>query len=124
MWGIIDKKGKLVIPYKYSEISHLSEGCFRVQDAVTGKYGFINKADKVVVPLKYSGAASAFSDGLVIVYQQEQGVGFVNAQGKEQIPLEYHQAHPFNQGAAPVRKGDKWGFILPRLPLLLKAITC
>lgn len=111
LWGIIDKKGKLVIPYKYNEISHLSEGCFRVQDAVTGKYGFINKADKVVVPLKYSGAASAFSDGLVIVYQQEQGVGFVNAQGKEQIPLQYHQAHPFNQGAAPVRKGDKWGFI-------------
>ena len=110
LYGLIDKKGKFIVPCKYKSIGFCVGGFLSVQDAETGKEGFIDKAGKIVVPLKYD-IADRFFDGVAYVYKQKVGCGYVNAAGKEVIPLQYADGWAFEQGAAPVKKNNKWGFI-------------
>ena len=110
LYGLIDKKGKFIVPCQYKSIGVCLEGFLSVQDAETGKEGFIDKTGKIVVPIKYD-SVDRFFDGMALVYKRDAGCGYVDATGKEVIPLQYADGWAFEQGTVPVKKNDKWGFI-------------
>lgn len=64
--GFIDNKGKLVVPYIYSEAYEFSDGLSRCYK--NGKYGFIDGSGKEVIPFAYESAQS-FYDGYAWVSQ-------------------------------------------------------
>ena len=70
LYGLIDKKGKFIVPCKYKSIGVCLEGFLSVQDAETGKEGFIDKTGKIVVPLKYD-IVDRFFDGMAFVYKEK-----------------------------------------------------
>lgn len=68
--GIINKRGKFVLPLEYENQKMLPDA-YRFHDGLAlvekdGKVGFINKKGKVVVPIQYK-SAFRFSDGLAPV---------------------------------------------------------
>ena len=44
-YGYIDKKGKVVIPFKYTYLGSLSEGLIGAE--LNGKFGYLDKTGKV-----------------------------------------------------------------------------
>lgn len=53
LWGFIDTKGKLVIPYTFTySPGRFSTGLAKVQGA-DGKYGYVNKENKMVIAPRY-----------------------------------------------------------------------
>ncbi len=111
-WGFIDRKEKVVIPFKYWFADDFSEGLARVKPSSENrsKWGFINKTGKLVIPLKYDFAYN-FSEGLAPVVIDGKW-GFINKKGKLVIPLKYEEVlNTFSEGLVPVKLDNKWGFI-------------
>lgn len=108
-WGLINNKGKLILPMVYEAIGNISEGLMCVNR--DGKVGFVDETGKVVVPLKYD-AAMNFEEGLapvgVKVSDDYYGSkwGFIDKTGKVVISLKYTDAHNFSEGLAWVAVGD------------------
>lgn len=57
--GVIDKKGKTVIPFEYEQIETFSEGLALAMK--NGKRGFINSSNEVVIPFIYEEAAPVYN---------------------------------------------------------------
>jgi hypothetical protein len=53
-YGFIEQAGTTVIPLKYDDARHFSEGLACVK--LNGKWGFIDKTGNEIVPLKYDKA--------------------------------------------------------------------
>lgn len=85
--GVIDKTGKMIIPFSENELSGNSEGRFVFKDSEKTKYGYINVNNRIVVPAKYS-YASAFSDGMAYVVIDDDEFGFIDETGKLKIKLD------------------------------------
>ena len=129
--GYIDKKGKLVIPFKYTFASPFSEGlaCVNVGD----HFGFIDKEGNIIIEPKFTDPGG-FNEGLaltriggktidprpgaMIIGPREGRPVYINKTGKTIIELneEIDNARPFSEGLAPVGvvKSDKlqyWSYI-------------
>lgn len=61
-WGIINNKGKVVVPCKYESIGSPVNKDGLIKAKLNGKYGYVNLKGKVVIPCKYY-SASLFKDG-------------------------------------------------------------
>ena len=117
--GYIDKKGKVIVPFKYAYIGDFCEGYAKVNKGGTesflggavigGKWGFVDKKWKTVVPEKYD-RCSDFKDGLANVMKDSKW-GCVNVNGKEVVPLEYDECFDFEGGLARVKKNGKYGYV-------------
>lgn len=106
--GFINKSGQLVIPCKYQDASHFSNGVVKVK--YNNKYGFINKQGETVIPFKFDNVDD-FSNGMAKLTQNEK-VGFINLKGNIIIPCNYEDGARFNsQGVTKIRKNGKWGLI-------------
>ena len=117
--GIINKKGKVVVPIKYNDVGDFHEGMAKVRQEEEENhetwysYGFVNKKGKEVISADYN-SAEDFHEGLAAVsYGVGNGVvwGFVNKKGKEVIPVKYDSVSDFHEGLAAVTKDGKWGFV-------------
>ena len=106
-YGVINKKGELVVPFKYYYIAEFKDGFARVE--LEKKMGFIDKTGKEIVPIIYDDAIS-FSDGVASVKKNGKR-GFVDATGKLIIPTVFDYDYGFHSGTALVSKADKWGLI-------------
>jgi len=78
--GCIDKKGELVIPYRFRSIHSFSEGLAAVGCA-RKKYGFINKAGELVIECQYEGIWAPFRNGLALVHNN-YNLFYINTEGK------------------------------------------
>lgn len=114
--GYIDRKGKVVIAFKFEWACPFREGLACVE--IDQKYGFIDKTGKIVIPYKYD-EVSSFKEGLARV-KIDGKVGFIDKEGNEIIKPEYDDAEDFSEGVAAVAfgkgissriAGKKWGFI-------------
>lgn len=68
-FGFVDRKGKLVIDYKFDEVGHFSEGlckAYQANEAGKGAFGFINKSGHYVIKNEYD-ETSSFSEGRAFV---------------------------------------------------------
>ena len=116
LWGVIDTKGKEIVPCKYKYVSSFSEGLAVVSqaessDADRALCGYINTKGELVIPCKFDNAESFHnglakiglsngfdedSDGEIFLY------GYIDTQGKEVIPCKYSEGTDFNEGIAKV----------------------
>ena len=108
----IDKKGNTKFELKNIDYaSSFSEGlaAFRKGD----KVGFIDKKGNLVVPAQYSWGTD-FSEGLAFVCDKDSGgrILCIDKKGNTKFELRnIDYAGSFSEGLAPIRKGDKIGFI-------------
>ena len=96
--GFIDRKGKVVVPYKYQILGQVQEGLAVACENF--KCGFIDKKGNVKIKFEYDEAYS-FVNGLAVVRKDDK-CGFINKKGKLVIPMDYISADNFTQGKAPV----------------------
>jgi len=115
--GFIDKTGKEIIPFDYSECSNFNEGYAIVRNL--DKRGIIDSTGKVVIPMRYDNLFIP-TEGLSVLvvgggdqFNLDQGAkyGFINIQGDKVISRDYDHAMPFHEGLSAVIKGSKLGFI-------------
>ncbi len=140
-WGIVDKNGKQLTPFKYSNIEKFDDNFVLVnintfknpydenyyKGMWIGKYGLVDKSGREITPIKYS-IISEFKNGLAAVniglrrqyfathvekYMGTEGGtwGFIDERGKEVIPLIYDDTEGFEDELAPVLYKNKIGFI-------------
>lgn len=118
-WGIIDKTGQTVLPFKYHDAGIFSEGLIAVN--LNGKVGFIDKTGNEIIPFKYEGVSettdysgdykkynyiynieqSMFKEGLAPV-KLNGNWGYIDKTGNVVIKSKYKWAYPFENGLARV----------------------
>lgn len=104
LWGLIDTKNNVLIPFKYKHVKECKDGTFIVQTP-EGKYKYIDKEDKQVVPGEYE-SANEFSEGFAAV-KIGNLYGYINREGEVVIPCEYQNAGDFSDGYACVKSVHK-----------------
>ncbi len=83
LYGVVDRTGKLVVPYKYRYIQDFSGGLAAVFSEEEDKFGYIDKTGKVVIPFKYDSVGfDGFQEGLSVVYLGDKP-GYVDKQGND-----------------------------------------
>lgn len=122
-WGYINKKGKLVIGFKFKAAAAFSEGMAAVEEINTPmsdappvtKFGYIDKTGAYVIPPKFEMAWN-FSEGLARV-QAGREMAFINRRGEVIFTVTNGGwADEFSEGLANVsiRAGvgkEIWGYI-------------
>ncbi|MCR9171112.1 MAG: WG repeat-containing protein [bacterium] len=120
--GIIDEKGKEVIPFKYNYTSSVGNGLFAVKKDTKDKVGYMNLDGKYVVQPKYDMgfafkgkrarvAVGAYQDMMDFKYMENCKYGFIDEKGNEVIEPQYDWAGDFAEGIAPVAKNGRYFFI-------------
>jgi hypothetical protein len=88
---------KLLIPAQFDYASPFSEGLARVK--IGQKWGYIDKQGKLVIPAQFDG------------YDVDAPVPLFNLSAMDKQPLRMRYPGNFSQGLAPVKVGEKWGYI-------------
>jgi WG containing repeat len=110
-WGMVDGKGKQLLPCKYDELGFLENTDNKVLRVFKKeeKYGLIDTLGQLAVGVQYENIGS-FSEGRLAV--KRNGIwGFVDKNGREVVPCRFDEVGSFSEGWAAVRLGSKWGFI-------------
>lgn len=99
-YGYVDKKGKEVIPYQFTDAEDFSENGLAAVEKQTGtdedgepiyKWGYINEDGETVLPFIYEAADSFGENGLALVTTEGEIADedkFIDKQGREIITLE------------------------------------
>ena len=113
-YGVINKKGNVVIPFTYDNNTGFSDGLAYINK--DGKYGFIDHNGNMIIPPIYD-MVHSFSEGLAQVCKDGKW-GYIDKNGKEVIPFIYEGGDQFtgfysnfSEGLARVKKGGKYGYI-------------
>jgi hypothetical protein len=104
----MDKTGRVVIPPRFDDSGHFSEGLAWVSVLKGPKwlYGFIDKTGRVVIEPQFAYQPGDFVDGLAKVIGQT-GMGFIDRTGSLRIKVEYeHSDDFFSEGLLAVIQGD------------------
>lgn len=120
-YGVLDKNGKIVIPFNFERIHVFSENLASVGVSTRYEYkrnswgiGFINKQGKLVIPSIYSDA-SPFKGGLSKVrITNKDGKnywGYINTTGKVVVPIIYDKVGEYLKGMVLVVLNKKIGFL-------------
>lgn len=145
-WGFMNKKGELIVPFKYSDARSFSNGYAPValDSIVTASgrkvplWGYIDKTGKEIIPPAYTAVGSSSGEGLFPVSVSDpfskdpQNItwGYVNDSGKLVIPYKFNRAYSFSEGIALVCIGKsinypgKWGFINKKQAFIFPPIEC
>lgn len=102
--GFMDRKDKLVIPYKFEKATQFCEGLALVsQDG--NKWGFIDRTGRFVIPADDRYEFDRFSEGMCLIKERKDSdvkCGFIDKSGKLVVPPAYKDAEPFREGLAAV----------------------
>lgn len=110
-FGMIDHKGKEVLPIKYIELTPMVNGHFFAVDAVEEKAALFDKRFKQLTKFVYE-KITGYSEGFYLVERKGQKT-FLDLKGKERFGL-YDNANTFSEGYAMVSKNGKYGIINSR----------
>ena len=97
-WGLLDKTGKEMIPFKYENIEFINEDTIVVEKSGQ-KVGIVNKENKVVVPFIYQEIKHYFGttigrddgkfDNVLKVSKDGEKYGYIDHKGSIVIPIKY-----------------------------------
>lgn len=110
--GLISRKGKVIVPVEYSNVSLPFGDRVRVEkDHICG---ILDTSGNEICPMIYENMMG-FSENLIAAKINGKW-GFLDRSGKEKIPFIYDQVYSFScydgeSGYARVRKDDRWMFI-------------
>ncbi|MCF3110734.1 WG repeat-containing protein [Niabella sp. CC-SYL272] len=111
-FGVIDKKGEVIIPLEFNRIAGFNEGYAIAGRERNGGVGIINKKGNFVVPDRYA-VLSDVHEG-ICAFRTTKGPrwGFINLEGEEFVPAIYEYAGDFHEGLAYiVNQEQKTGFV-------------
>ena len=118
-YGVVDKLGKVVIPFEYDYICDFKEGLAGV--IKDGKLGFVDNSNKVIIPFNYNLESYeigehnfGFSEGLAAV-EKDGRYGYIDKSNNVVIPFIYsYEIDGFHGGIACVDIGciDSTGTIV------------
>jgi len=118
-YGIIDMKGRIIVPVAFDDISEMSEGLFAVRQGVFPKSlcGYYDTTGKVAIPFKFVDAY-AFKNGRAMVkvgvFPKLKNV-FINREGKladqGYTSTAYDMLGSESEGMIRFRESGKWGFL-------------
>jgi hypothetical protein len=116
MFGLINKNGDQIIPYKYDWIHSFNDELAAVK--INSFEGVIDKADNIIIPLTYQ-TIGEFSEGYIAVREYDGGFYYIDKLGNpletiikgETYIEEWTYAGSFQNGYAKVRDGENWGFV-------------
>ena len=97
-YGIIDKRGNMVVDFEYDDLNNLSENFVIYKE--NEKYGFINVLKNKKSVVLYD-AIKPFKEGLAAVYIDGKW-GFIDKYGKCVIEPKYYDVSNFSEGLATV----------------------
>ncbi len=106
-WGFINKEGEWVIPSKYEEAYHFSEGLAAVK--FFGNWGFIDKKNQWVIQPKFRDA-KPFKEGIACVMMNKSW-GYINAEGSWHFEPKLKVVSSFSDGKAIIKNDDGFVFI-------------
>jgi len=107
-WGLIDRRGKIVVRPQFEKINFWSEGLTGVE--INKKWGFIDRSGRVVIPAEFEWVGM-FSEGLAIVSLNGKR-GYINKKGEIVVPPKYYAVDEFHEGLATVWPNEKeYGYI-------------
>lgn len=91
-WGVINKKGEVVIPLEYQEGTDISNG--KIIAKKEGKWGILDTTGKVLLPFEYDymNAEQTGKTKVLLVRKGEtpnRKYGFIDYSGKILVPIEY-----------------------------------
>lgn len=123
-YGVIDMKGKEIIPCTHERIYDCSDGMFLFytkDENYNYWYGFLDKTGKIVVEPQYKDAGH-FNDGLALVIRGNEKkswineYAFINKKGEIVVDFNtYAKMQSFSEGLAAVNvendNKDVWGYI-------------
>ena len=126
-YGVIDKTGKIVIPYAKGRIAAFHEGLAAKQDPTKeDKFGFIDQTGKWVIPAQWTTVHEEFHEGFCAVGKEvgdEIKLGFIDKTGKLIADYQWGHVYDFQDGMAAVTVSEKdlnYGFIDKTGKLVLK----
>jgi len=97
LWGVINDKGKTIIPFKYEALTDITYWGEDVVGAkMNGKWGLINHENKIILPFEYEGFGY-YSEGLIAVRKNGKW-GFVDTNGNVIISPMYDDADVYDYG--------------------------
>ena len=105
-WFYVDNKDNVVIDEKYTAASSFSEGLASVKKK--GKWGYIDKNNQTIIPFQYDRAYD-FHEGVAVAVKGEDRL-FIDKTGKV-LSESYADVYRVTEGYAPVKVGDKWGYV-------------
>ncbi len=129
VWGVIDKAGKMVIPFQYDYIYPFSDGI--AQADLNGKNFYLNKAGKIVNPLeryldtaiiaRYGFVRNCYNSLFLVnkgcervdtVSNEPSPVGgkwgIIDSAGKETTGLKYDWINDFSGNFATAYRDGQW----------------
>jgi len=107
LYGVIDKKGNIIVDFKYDIIGKYYDD--RASVLKGEKRGYVDKTGKLVIPLQYK-VASDFREGLAKVSYDKKLYGAIDVNGKTVIPFEFERMSYCIDGLVEVTKNGKSGF--------------
>ena len=85
-YGLIDSKGKVLVDFKYQEITPVYEGlCWAKKD---GKWGLVSSGGKELTDFIYEGGNNADAGGYASAVKDKK-MGLLDKNGKTVIPFIY-----------------------------------
>ena len=126
LWGLRQKGGKLLLDYKYKNISlnehrkcFLNNTCFAL---INNKYQLIDLNGTIISKNSWQEAKEFNEKNSYAAVKKDNKWGFVNNLGEEVLANTWQNAKSFSNGLAAVKKGNKWGFINESGRLVIGAI--
>ena len=124
-WGYIDSTGKLIIPYKYDEVSEFCGGVALVyvldrKNYDNDRMGCVDKTGKEIIPTIYyrlvytCGTGDSYSPIGTFLAKSKTGEGVLSHFGNIRIPLIYNIKEYIHHGISSffiVQKDGKFGTI-------------
>lgn len=109
-FGLLDARGRRIIPPVYDEISQLEEDSLYVTRS-GDEYSFITKHGKVLDKLDQRYQVVRVMSDYFIGVKIDGKWGFVDINGNLRVANRYDDIGPYHEGMAPIKLRGKWGFI-------------
>ena len=116
-WGVVDKRGEVVVPFEYDNIGTISRTGDCIVIEKNGKRGIIDRNCREIIPCIYDGISPFDEAGLAQV-QDKGKFGYIDRTGRVVIPVIYDNAGSFSNYEGTVYeelnyfcKDDKLGFL-------------
>ncbi len=112
-YGMVDKTGKVVIPFEYDMLFSESEGFMAAQK--NGLWGFIDEKNTWVIQPQFK-FGGFFENGFAVLMKDYDKQGAINKAGKVTIPFVYNNMYPQSQLKEPIvvaKQNDKIGLMNP-----------
>ena len=111
-WGLIDRKGTVVVSSRFKHVKCLGGGLVAVSNGefhYSGPWSVFDLSNGAPIAKELQGARG-FSEGLLPV-QKDEKWGFIDRKGKWIVEPQYDYADAFHEGRALVQAATKWGYL-------------